>query len=231
MSPPENLLYRSHIEICRILQVLAQELSPISAELRNGHPFASHILSVDPETGRFTIAYSGHKLINTMVLESPAVEFTATDRQDLHFSFEASAPEETQFDGQPAIQFALPKSLLLHNRREHPRIPVRADVSLRCIADEAGVIPFESHVTDISHDGVGCLIYDPDINLETGTILRGCRIVLPNGDDVVADLELRHATTTVLADGSLAKSAGFRFFQKTDDLEKLVKQFMRELDK
>ncbi len=228
---PANLLVQSHIEIVRILHALAREHCRISADFKNGHTFTSHLLSVDPGTGHFTIAYSASKLLNAMLLGAPATELTATDSKDLHFSFEASTPEETLLEGQPAIQFALPKALLLHNRRDHARISVPDDISLRCIADEGGFIPFESHITDISHDGLGCLIYDPEINLEDGTILHGCRIILPSGDAVVADIELRHATTTSLPNGALAKRAGFRFLKKTGDLAKVAKQFMRELGK
>lgn len=228
---PGNLLYRSRIEICRTLDTLALEHSRISADIKGGHLFASRILSVDPETGHFTVAYSAHKSINAMVLDSPSVEFTATGRHDLHFSFEASAPEETQLDGQPAIQFALPKALLLHNRREHQRIPVSGEVSLRCIADAAGVIPFESHITDVSHDGLGCLIYDPGVNLEPGTTLRQNRVILPNGDAVTADLELRHIETIALPDGTTARRAGFRFVHKQGEVARLVNVFIKELDR
>lgn len=231
MSAPENLLVSSRLEIRRMLGLLAKERSSISAELQGAHLFTSHILSIEPDNGHFVVAYCANKLINAMLLDSATVEFTATNHQELHFSFEASAPEEALFEGQPAIQFAMPTTVLLHNRREHPRIPVGRGVSLRCIADEAGVISFESHVTDISHDGVGCLIYDADISLEPGTILRGSRIVLPNGDAVIADLELRHSARTVLPDGTVANTAGFRFVQKSDDLAKLIKQYMRELNK
>ncbi len=230
-SRSENLLFRSRLEICRILQVLAQEQSPLSAEIMHGHPFTTRLVAVDPETDHFAIAYCAHKQINAMVLKSPSVEFIATDKKGLHFTFEAAAPEEVQVGGEPAIQFALPKALLLHNRREHPRIPLAADASLRCIADADGFIPFESHVTDISHDGLGCLIYDPEINLEAGAVLKGCRIILPNGDAVVADLELRYTATDTLADGSLANRSGFQFVEKSPELTKLINYFIQDLDK
>lgn len=228
---PENLLFRSHIEICRFLQVLAQEHSPITAEIKNGHPFSSRLVHFDQNTDRFAIAYGPHKLINAMLLDSPRVEFTATDRQGLNFTFEASAPEETMVEGNPAIQFPLPKSLLLHNRREHPRIPVPADVSLRCIADESGFMPFESHISDISHDGMGCLIYDPDIVLEAGTVLKGCRIITYSGNSVIADLELRHVSTVTLPDGSRVNRGGFVFLQTPGEIAKLVSSFILDMDK
>jgi hypothetical protein len=119
----------------------------------------------------------------------------------------------------------------MHNRREYPRFAVPAEVSLRCVADEAGFMPFESHINDISHDGLGFLIYDPDINLQAGTILSGCRIVLPNGEAVVTDLEVRHAQRVKLPDGSIANSAGFRFAKPSSDLAKVIRQFIRDLDK
>lgn len=228
---PENLLFHSRIEICRILKVLAQEQSPLSAEIMSGSPFASHLLSVNSDSGHFAVAYSPHKLINAMVMNSPTVEFTATDRQGMHYSFVATDPEEALSNGLPAIQFALPKSLLLHNRREHSRLPVPAEISLRCIADEEGFIPFESHITDVSHDGFGCLIYDAEVILETGALLHGSRVILPNGDAVVADLELCYAAPTTLPDGKLANRAGFRFVQKSDGLAKLIHMYIQDLDK
>ncbi len=227
----DNMLYHSHIEICRILLSLSLEKARVSADLIHGRIFISHLLGVEPEADRLIVAYSSSKLVNATVLNSPTLEFTATDHRKQHFSFEATAPEETRFEDRPAIQFALPRTLLRHNRREHPRIPVPADTALRCVADERGVIAFESHITDLSHDGLGCLIYDPDIKIKDGTLLRGCRIILPNGDEVVADLELRHASPIPLSDGTLAQSAGFRLRKKTDDFAKLLRQFMRELDR
>ncbi|MBU0620405.1 MAG: flagellar brake protein [Gammaproteobacteria bacterium] len=230
-TPPENLLFRSHLEICRIMQHLAQEHSPVTAEIGSGHVFKSFILSADAASGHFTVAYCIHKQTNSMLLDSPLVEFTATDRQSLHYTFDATEPEEIQLDGQPAIQFVMPVTLLLHNRRDHPRIPVPADVSLRCVADEGGFMPFESHVTDISHEGLGCLIYDPAINLEAGAILHGNRVILPNGNAVVADLELRYVTTNTQADGSVVNRAGFRFVQKPAEIRDLVGYFIQDLDK
>jgi c-di-GMP-binding flagellar brake protein YcgR len=231
MARSETLLFRSHTEIARMMQMLAREKCKVAAEIKNGHPFASFMVTADPVTDRCAILYSPHKTINAMLLDSPEVEFTATDPMGLNFTFTATALEETLVDGEPAIQFSMPKLLLVHNRREHPRLPVPADLALRCIADEGGFIPFESHVTDISHDGLGCLIYDPEINLEEGAVLHACRIVTPGGDAVVADMELRHIASFRQPDGSLAHRAGFRFVQKDGEVAKLIGLFIQDLDK
>ena len=225
-----NLLFRSRIEICRLLEVLAEARCALSAQIKNHHPFSSKLLAIDAATEHFVVAYSPHKTINSMVLNSPTVEFTA-NHKDQHYTFEGSAPEETRFENLPAIKFVLPKILLTHNRRERVRIPIPDNISLRCIADESGFIPFESHITDISHDGLGFLICNSDIVLEQGSILKGCRIILPNGDAVVVDLELRHATSVTLPDGTRANRAGLHFVQSSDEIKKLVNYFIQDLDK
>jgi c-di-GMP-binding flagellar brake protein YcgR len=229
-SRTENLLFRSRLEICRILQLLAHHHSPITAEIK-GQPFSAHALAVDRTAGHFFITYSPHKLFNAMLLDANTVEFTATDKMGLHFTFEAAHPEDTQHSGTSAIRFDLPTKLLLHNRREHPRIPVGPEISLRCVADAAGFIPFESHITDISHEGLGCLLYGPEIHLEPGTVLKGCRIISPNGDAMIADLELLNAAQTVTVDGAPTLRAGFHFVKKSDELNKLLDIFIQNLDK
>ena len=227
----DNLLFHSHIEICRILQMLAHEHSHIVAEVGDHLVFKAFLLDLDLSHGRFTTTFSPNKEANSALLTFPdTVEFTATDAQGLLYTFEASSPEETQIDGQPAIHFNLPKTLLLHNRREHVRLGTD-NLSLRCVADAEGFMPFESHVTDVSHDGLGALIYDLGINLEQGVILKGSRIITPKGEAVTADLELRHISTAQLPDGTAVNRAGFRFIKPPREVAKLISLFIQDLDK
>jgi c-di-GMP-binding flagellar brake protein YcgR len=229
---PDNLLFHSHIEICRILQMLAHERSHIVAEVGEHLSFKAFMLALDLQHARFTTTFSANKEANSALLNfHDALEFTATDAQGLLYSFEASSPEETQIDGQPAIHFNLPKSLLLHNRREHVRLSTADELSLRCVADAAGFMPFESHITDVSHDGLGALIYDLGVHLELGAILKGSRIITPNGDVVTADLELRHITTAQCPDGTMANRAGFRFLQTPSEISQLIGLFIQNMDK
>lgn len=226
---PENVLYRSRIEIYRILQALAGERISLSAEIGDYQLFVSHILSVDPAAGHFVIAYCANKSLNGTLFDLPVLEFTASYR-GAQLVFQVSHPSDTQFDGRPAIQFAFPQSLILHHRREHPRIPVPADVSLRCVADEGNAISFEARITDISLDGMGGMLYDSGVMLTAGTVLKGCRIITPRGKAIVADLEVRYVTTITLPDGTPAHRAGVRFMQRPEQIEALIGMFVRDLD-
>lgn len=229
---PDNLLFHSHIEICRILQMLAHDHSHIEAEIGEHLSFKAFMLALDLPHARFTTTFSPNKEANSALLAFPdAVEFTASDSQGLLYTFKASSPEETQIDGQPAIHFSLPKTLLLHNRREHARLNTTAELTLRCIADGSGYMPFESHITDVSHDGLGALIYDLGVHLEPGAVLKGSRIITPDGDAVTADLELRHITTAQLPDGTTANRAGFHFLQAPSEISQLIGLFIQNMDK
>lgn len=228
-ASPEDMLYLSRMEICQILQELAENRSSITAEIGASWTFVSHVLLVDSGKDRLVISYCANKLLNSKVLELPALKFTAS-YHDAYLVFETSSPVETRFDGQPAIQYSVPRTLTYCHRREYPRIRIPAEISLRCIADAGGFIPFESRITDISRGGMGILIYDRDIRLEPETVLKGCRIIVPGGKAVVADLVVRHVTMIHSQDGTPACRAGLRFIQKTDEIAELVNFFVQNLD-
>ena len=129
-APPENVLYLSRIEICRILQDLSEKHISIIAEIGTSWTFVSHVLLVDTDEEYFVISYCANKLLNNKVLELPALKFTSS-YQDAHLVFECSGPAETLYDGQPAIQYAIPRALTYYHRREYPRIRIPEEISLR----------------------------------------------------------------------------------------------------
>lgn len=229
-ASPENVLYLSRIEICRILRTLSKNRSSIFADIGTSRTFVSHILLVDSRKDYFVISYCANKVLNSKVLELAALKFTA-GYQDAHLVFDTVNPAETLFDDQPAIQYPIPKTLIYYHRREYPRIPVPAETSLRCIAEAGGFAPFEARITDISHDGLGFLLYERDIKLEPGTVLKGCRIFIPGGKAIAADLMVRNVTMIRLQDGTPACRAGLRFMQRSYEIAELVNYFARNLDK
>jgi c-di-GMP-binding flagellar brake protein YcgR len=226
---PENVLYRSRIEIGRILQALVSAGRPVSAEIGDDKHFVSRMLSVDPDTGYFVIAYCANKSLNSALFKQSSLEFTA-NHQNAHLVFQVSNPSDTLFEERPAIRFALPQSLIIYHRRERPRIPIPADVSLRCIADEAGILPFEARIIDISLDGMGGMLYDRDIAIEAGTGLKHCRIIIPGGKAIITDLEVRNSAMMALPDGTFANRAGLRFIQRPKEIESLINMFVQNLD-
>ena len=226
---PQNALLESRIEICRLLVAISQSHHSLSADI-GSHIFITHILHVDLRAEHLIVSFCANKMLNNLVLESDTLRFTGS-YMDAHIAFDLSTPTEVQFHDAPAIQYPLPVSVVLYHRRDCPRADIPANLSLRCIADEGGIMPFESRITDISHDGFGAIQYEVDINLEPGTILKACRIMLPGNEPVVADLELRYTLLSLQPDGSAVHRSGFRFLSKPEGLGRLVGTFMQDLDK
>jgi len=221
-------LFRSRIEITRILQQLTRDRAVLSAEV--GDPaqlFLTRLLHVDPAGEFFVLTYSEERRANAALLEHASVLFRASDKRG-RIEFVAGPPSETAFDGEPAVRFAVPQALVRSQHREHPRFTVPADASLRCIADGAGFTPFEARIVDISRGGMGGMIYDHGVMLSPGTVLRGCRIIISGGKPIVADLEVRYTDSIVLPDGSLARRSGVKFLGKPKGLDALLNRFVIE---
>jgi len=227
-SRTTGVLFRSHIEITRILRQLVHDQTVLSAEIGDpGQLFLTRLLHVDSDGEFLVLAYSQERLANTAVLEQTYVVFTANDKR-WRIEFAAAAPSETVFDGEPAVRFAVPQSLVQSQRREHPRFSVPPDASLRCIADGAGVAPFEARIVDVSRGGMGDMIYDPAIALATGTVLKGCRIMMSGHQPIVADLEVRYTVSIVQPDGSLARRSGVKFLGEPLGWDALLNRFVIE---
>jgi len=224
-----NKLYQSHIEICRILQSLSADNKPIYADFSDDRFLVSHILFVDPESGHFIIEYSEDKSINSALFASTSLAFKA-NYQGSEVLFKAVNPADTQFHGEAAIQLQLLDALIVYQQREHPRIRIRSDISLRCVVDQAGALPFEARMIDISHDGIGFMSYDADISLPAGTLLRNCKIITPKGEAINVDLVVHHSNTITREDGTFATRTGVRFIQTPAEIKSLIDIFIRDLD-
>lgn len=227
-SHTTGVLFRSHIEIVRILRQLAHDHAVLSAEVGDpGQLFLTRLLNVDPAGEFFVVAYGEERDANTALLKRAHVVFRASDK-GARIEFAAGAPSETLFDGEPAVQFAVPQALVRSQRREHLRFKVPADASLRCIADSSGVAPFEARIVDVSRGGIGDMIYDPGVTLAPGTVLRGCKIIVAGSEPIVADLEVRYSITIVQPDGSLARRSGVKFLGEPKGVDALLNRFIIE---
>lgn len=229
-SRTTGVLFRSHIEITRILRQLASDRAVLSAEVGDpGQLFLTRLLHVDPGGEFFVVAYSEERGANTALLKQAYVVFRVSDTRG-HIEFAAAAPSETVFDGDPAVRFAVPQTLVRSHRREHPRFNVPSDASLRCIADSSGVAPFEARIVDVSRGGIGDMIYDPGVILAPGTVLRECKIIISGSETMVADLEVRYTVSILQPDGSPARRSGVKFLGEPKGIDALLNRFVIEFD-
>jgi c-di-GMP-binding flagellar brake protein YcgR len=220
MTPPDQnptfslvgQMLRLPEEIARVLNSLVMRGEPIVSDLGGGKLlFRSRLRFVDPARAYIIIELSLDDAANNALLARPRATFHA-EPGGWRIEFAAADPKPTSsHEGAPGIRLRFPEIIAGHRRRADERTEAPPQQQLRCIIDEAGVMPFDGTMANVSKGGIGFLQYDPSISLEPGTVLKGCRIENAGGDSVVVDMEVRYSQLVDLADGTQVQSSGCRF--------------------
>lgn len=220
MTPPDpkqsfslvGQMLRTPEEITRVLNSLVARSEPIVCDLSGGELlFRSRLRFVDPARDYLVVDFSPDEAANRALLARPRVTFHA-EPGGWRVEFAAAGPRAIRArEGAPGIRLRFPEIIAGHRRRESERVEPRPQCELRCVADEAGLMAFDGTIANVSRGGIGFLQYDPAINLEPGTLLRGCRIDSPSGESIIVDMEVRYSQLVTLADGRRVQSSGCRF--------------------
>lgn len=219
-------MLRTPEEITRVLNSLVMRGEPIVSDLGGGKlPFRSRLRFIDPEKTYIIIELSPDEAANRALMSRPRATFHA-EPGGWRIEFAAADPKPTAaHEGAAGIKLRFPEIVAGHRRRESERADVPPQHELRCVVDEAGVMPFDATMTNVSKGGIGFLQYDPEISLEPGTVLKGCRIEGPGGESVVVDMEVRYSQLMTLADGKQVQNSGCCFMnvspEETARIEKL----------
>ena len=214
-------------EIARVLNSLVMRGQAIVSDLDGGkRPFQSRVRYVDPERTYIIIELSSDELANQALFARSRATFHA-EPGGWRIEFAAADPQHTSpHEGAPGIKLRFPEIVSGHRRRADTRVEAPAEKQLRCIIDEAGVMPFDGTMVNVSKGGIGFLQYDPTITLEPGTVLRGCRIYSADGDSIVVDMEVRYSQLIDLGDEQQMQSAGCRFLNlSVEDAARIGKMF------
>lgn len=227
-KPAADVLYRSEIEIARILQALCREQTMAYTLLYSSGAeqlFISRILSVEPGEGTFHADYSIEKPFNNRVLQSRALKFKASYR-NARVAFIGRRPAGSSVDGMPAIRFELPRTLL-HYQREYSRLHIPAHAPLHCLVAAGEGSPEQMHVVDVSQDGMGCVVQLGAGGIQKGMVLKDCLVPLPGDRSLKVDLIVRYTRRITLKNGTVATRIGVRFMQRPDEIAELVGRFVQ----
>ena len=218
----EERIRHSPEEIAAVLALVQNENQPITAYLQAGElRFTSRLRVVDPLRAFILVDASADEAANAALLARARCSFFATIPGG-HVEFAAADPQATQHEGKAAIRFKFPDVLSDRQRREYDRASIWPQVPLECVADDGGILSFKGGLVDISIGGLGFLMYDPNITLEPGTVLKGCKIEPYNEPPVVVDLEVRYSEMVDLADGTHAERSGCRVIERPESLKEFV---------
>jgi hypothetical protein len=228
LSTTGRLLVRSGIEIERILSSMADDRDAVTASLSKTMMFLSRVVSVDSAEQHVMLAYSDHKPANSAVLAAPTVAFRCNHR-GAQFAFACSKPRHGAHSGQPAIRMTAPPILLAAQPRQFParaQFPKEADV--RCDI-RMGLQSFGAKLIDVGLDGKAFILGDPAIPVCDGTQLKGARLRPSEREALMVDLEVERVVQAVLPDGRRATRIGCRIMAQREELEKIIRLFIVDL--
>jgi len=188
--------------------------------------FQAQLVHIDPRAGRILMSRSAVAAANAAVLARPRCTFHC-EMAGWHVEFIAAEPRAVAVRRRELIQCRFPELLASNPRRSHDRVHLKAPLPLRVHADTRGIMPFDALILDFGPGGIAFLCYACTITLEPGTVLRGCRIVLPNRSECVVDLEVRYTQAITLPNGHRAMRSGCLFLGPCPQLAALARGALR----
>ena len=229
-AEPAELLTRSRAEIAKTLDRIMRRKLQLTAYLDDDEQLiVTRLRRVDPVEDYILVDYGQSRPANRLLLERKAVLFHCESGRQ-HIQFSAPLPREAVEDGNAVVRLGFPEYLMQRQHRRDPRFRIPPELRLKCMVECPGVISFDMDVQDISRGGVGTVTHAPDVKLEPGTVLPGCRIRHPLHRPICVDLEIRHSTVVRLPDGTSKVRTGCRFVGRADDIAELVGMFSLDLD-
>jgi len=210
-----------------VLTALAARGEPLRSNLSgDALVFSSKLLYVDPRRAYILIEASANEAANEALLARPRASFRAMSG-NAHVEFATAEPQRVEHAGRAMIRLRFPDVMAIKQRRAHERMRIQPSVALQFLADADGVMSFDGSVVDISAGGIGFMQYAPNITLEPGTILKGCRIDVPGRAAVTVDIEVRYSYPLTLPDGRQALRSGCRFVNTSPEIKLLLATFFK----
>ena len=221
----------SRVEIAYILRSLAKSGALVTAYFNGGREFVvTAVLSVDAER-RILILDSGAKNeTNQRLLRSQDLSLVST-QDGIKVQFATDAAQAATFEGRPAFRVAFPDSLLKLQRREFYRMPTPVLHPIKCEVPAAQGQRVELAVADISLGGV-CLVGEVNgAPLEIGTLLEGCKILLPDAAALATDICVRNSYLVTLKNGQKSRRSGCEFLRLGGQQEAALQRYIIRLER
>jgi c-di-GMP-binding flagellar brake protein YcgR len=222
-----QLLVRSGIEIERVINAMVRDATPMTAKIPD-LVFLSRLLGFDSLERAVLVAYSDHKPANSAVLAARSVTMVCNHR-GAQYAFACKQPRHAVHAGQPAIRMVAPPIMLaMQHRRGKVTGKLPGEVDVECEL-RMGVLSFDAKLVDMSLDGHAFLLGAPAIPLCAGTRLQGAKILDNRREPVIVDIEVDQVIQAVLPDGRRATRIGGRVLADRQQMERLTRLFVIDL--
>ena len=210
-----------------LLQHLLDDRNLLSIKLPNvEHTFTSAILEVEKTHKTFTLDEispdEGHQLF----LSKKTLQVSGQSRGAL-FSFTVPLKRQDSSRGIAFYEFDFPATVSYLQRRASYRARLRDEqhISVTTLHNESST-SISGYVTDISNHGIS-ILFNTERHIKRGDRLTLCKLRLPDGQQIIFDLDVRHAQS--LPNERLR--VGGRFLDLNRRSSQIVSKFVRKLER
>ncbi len=171
--------------------------------------------------------------LNQELMAGKTAEFI-THLDGVSITFSTGAVHLIEYDKLPSLRIALPKSLVRLQRREHFRVPLPIANPVKCIVpsrSDEDREPISAHIVDIGCGGIAIVERGGRLGSETGQILTGCRLLLPNAEPIVTTLEVRNSAQVRLQNGAFQTRLGCKFIDLPITMANQMQRFVMNIER
>jgi flagellar brake protein len=171
--------------------------------------------------------------LNHELLSGKGAEFI-TQLDGVSISFATGPVTLCTYEKLPALRIALPQSLVRLQRREHFRVPMPIANPVKCIVPSASQDdpdPITTHIVDIGCGGVAIAETGGRLGTESGRILTGCKLLLPETDVIFTTLEVRNSAQIRLHNGAFQTRLGCKFIDLPNDMAATLQRFVMDIER
>jgi c-di-GMP-binding flagellar brake protein YcgR len=225
-------LLHSKKEIFHTLRSVMQKKELVTAYFNEGNDFfVTTILAVESEGDYLLLDRGPNESTNNKALLTEKIVFLTTQNK-VRVQFVSSRMTQTQFNGRPVFQVAIPDSLLKLQRRDYFRLVTPIYHPIKCLIPlpEADLM-IEVNVADLSVGGVGVIGYPSDIELKMGVRYPGCRIDLPDMGTIMTTLEIKNTFEVTLKNGQMTKRSGCQFINLPPSQEAMIQRYITQMER
>lgn len=210
----EKYTLRGRRQIVQLLQDLIEHRCLIAAHTGGGQSFMTAVLGVDEDRNRVVLDASPDPQANRRALAASRL-LCVTQLDGIRVQFPIAELTEGQERGHAAFHAALPVQMLRLQRREFYRLQVPLAHELGCLLKAADLArkPVEvlARVIDIGGGGIAVNLPTSAAELVIGSVLKECRLALPDSEPFELDLEVRNLSRQTQRNGTEQLRVGLRF--------------------
>lgn len=188
----EEYLVQNRAGIVQKLRLLAKSNCMVTATFNSGsQTMNTAVIEVIRDKDLIALDYGPSDSLNKQLLAAERIIFK-TDFEGIDVQFTATSITKAKYQGEPVFAVPIPDTLLWIQRRHayRVRVPIGVPAHVEIALESGDVKKFT--VLDISAGGLAIQDLQYQLNLDPGTQLSNCKLVLPDHGSAEINLEIRN---------------------------------------